>query len=131
MVVGLLVEDSKVVGVRTSLGLEIKSKTVVLTNGTFLNGQIHVGKKQFKGGRSGESAAYGISESLKTAGFKTGRMKTGTPPRVDGRSINFNFLERDSGDKDPRNFSFLNEYKILKQEEKCLNILLKCFFQHW
>ena len=116
MVIDLNINEGKITGVSTALGIDIKSKCVILTNGTFLNGQIHVGQKQFKGGRSGESAAYGISESLKHAGFKTGRMKTGTPPRVDGRSINFNSLEKDSGDKDPRNFSFLNEYKILKQE---------------
>ena len=81
MVIDLIIENSKIKGVATALGMLIKGNCVILTNGTFLNGQIHVGQKQFKGGRSGESASYGISESLKKAGFKTGRMKTGTPPQ--------------------------------------------------
>ncbi len=116
MVVDLMITKNVIHGVYTSLGMIIKSKCVILTNGTFLNGQIHVGKKQFKGGRSGESASYGISESLKKAGFITGRMKTGTPPRLDGRTIDFKQLEEDAGDKDPKNFSFLNKYKLLKQK---------------
>jgi len=115
MVTDLVIENKKIKGVKTALGMTIKSKCVILTNGTFLNGKIHVGEKKFKGGRSGESASYGISESLKKAGFKTGRMKTGTPPRVDGRSINFNELEEDCGDKNPKNFSFLNKYQITNQ----------------
>ena len=115
MVVDLIIHKNKTKGVITALGMEIKSECVILTNGTFLNGQIHVGAKQFKGGRSGESASYGISESLKKAGFQTGRMKTGTPPRVDGRSINFNLLEEDHGDKNPKTFSFLNNSKLENQ----------------
>ncbi|MEQ8807526.1 MAG: FAD-dependent oxidoreductase, partial [Imperialibacter sp.] len=85
MVVGLLVKDGKAVGVKTSLGIEIESGAVVLTNGTFLNGVIHIGEKKFGGGRTGEHAAKGITEQLQTLGFESGRMKTGTPPRVDGR----------------------------------------------
>ncbi|RPG57999.1 MAG: tRNA uridine-5-carboxymethylaminomethyl(34) synthesis enzyme MnmG [Flavobacteriales bacterium TMED191] len=115
MVTDLVIVNKKIKGVKTALGMTIKSKCVILTNGTFLNGKIHVGEKKFKGGRSGESASYGISESLKKAGFKTGRMKTGTPPRVDGRSINFNKLEEDCGDTNPKNFSFLNKYQITNQ----------------
>ena len=115
MVTDLVIVNKKIKGVKTALGMTIKSKCVILTNGTFLNGKIHVGEKKFKGGRSGESASYGISESLKKAGFTTGRMKTGTPPRVDGRSINFNKLEEDCGDKNPKNFSFLNKYQITNQ----------------
>ena len=115
MVIDLVIKKQKITAIKTALGMTIKAKCVILTNGTFLNGKIHVGQKKFKGGRSGESASYGISEVLKTAGFTTGRMKTGTPPRVDGRSINFNLLEEDSGDTKPKNFSFLNEYKITNQ----------------
>lgn len=87
MVKGLLIKNNKVEGIVTSLGIEIKAKTVVLTNGTFLNGLIHIGDKQFGGGRAGESAAFGITEDLINVGFQAGRMKTGTPPRVDGRSL--------------------------------------------
>ena len=115
MVIDLVVEKRKVVGVITALGIKISTKCVILTNGTFLNGQIHVGEKQFRGGRSGESASHGISESLKDLGFKTGRMKTGTPPRVDGRTIDFNMLQEDSGDINPSTFSFLTKKKLTKQ----------------
>jgi tRNA uridine 5-carboxymethylaminomethyl modification enzyme len=93
MVGGLIIEDGKIKGIKTSLGLEIKAKSVVLTNGTFLNGLIHIGEKQFGGGRAGESAAYGITEDLVKAGFESGRMKTGTPPRVDGRSLDYSKME--------------------------------------
>jgi tRNA uridine 5-carboxymethylaminomethyl modification enzyme len=86
---GILVEDGKVVGVKTAIGVEIKAKSVILTNGTFLNGLIHLGEKQFGGGRAGEKAATGITEQLVELGFETGRMKTGTPPRVDGRSLDY------------------------------------------
>ncbi len=89
-VVGLVVNNNSVCGVVTQLGLTIRSKTVVLTNGTFLNGLIHVGEKNFGGGRVGEKASFGITETLSSLGFKSGRMKTGTPPRVDGRSLNYN-----------------------------------------
>lgn len=89
MVTGLLIEGERVAGVKTSLGIEIKAKTVVLTNGTFLNGLIHIGEKNFGGGRAGERAATGITERLIDLGFDSGRMKTGTPPRVDGRSLDY------------------------------------------
>ena len=115
MVVDLIIEKNKINGVITALGMAIKSRCVILTNGTFLNGLIHVGEKNFRGGRSGEASAYGISETLKSVGFQTGRMKTGTPPRVDGRTINFDLLEQDSGDSDPKTFSFLNTHTITNQ----------------
>jgi tRNA uridine 5-carboxymethylaminomethyl modification enzyme len=89
-VAGLLIKDGRIAGVRTSLGMEIPSKAVVLTNGTFLNGLIHIGEKNFGGGRVAEKAATGITEQLISLGFESGRMKTGTPPRVDGRSLNYN-----------------------------------------
>ena len=104
MVTGILVEGDKVVGVRTSLGLEIKSKTVVLTNGTFLNGIIHIGEKQFGGGRAAERSATGITEQLIQLGFESGRMKTGTPPRIDGRSLNYDVMERQDGDEEVTGF---------------------------
>ncbi len=115
MVVGLLIENDSVVGVKTGLGVEIKSKTVVLTNGTFLNGLIHVGEKNFGGGRSGEGASKGITEQLESFGFESGRMKTGTPPRVDGRSLNYKLMEEQPGDKHGGCFSYLEEKKIKKQ----------------
>ena len=118
MVVDLIIENNKIHGVVTALGMSIKSKCVILTNGTFLNGLIHVGKKNFQGGRSGEKSSKGISESLKKAGFITGRMKTGTPPRIDGRTINYSLLEKDSGDKTPQTFSFLNK-SSLKNQVSC------------
>ncbi|MEN8137242.1 MAG: tRNA uridine-5-carboxymethylaminomethyl(34) synthesis enzyme MnmG [Bacteroidota bacterium] len=106
MVTGLLIEGDKVVGVKTQLGIEIKSKSVVLTNGTFLNGIIHIGTKQFGGGRAGESAAFGITEQLVDLGFEAGRMKTGTPPRVDSRSLDFSKMTEQPGDDNPGKFSF-------------------------
>ena len=115
MVVGLLIENNSVVGVKTGLGVEIKSKAVVLTNGTFLNGLIHVGEKNFGGGRSGEGASKGITEQLEGFGFESGRMKTGTPPRVDGRSLNYKLMEEQPGDKHGGCFSYLEEKKIKKQ----------------
>ena len=115
MVVGLLIENDSVVGVKTGLGVEIKSKAVVLTNGTFLNGLIHVGEKNFGGGRSGEGASKGITEQLESFGFESGRMKTGTPPRVDGRSLNYKLMEEQPGDKHGGCFSYLEEKKIKKQ----------------
>jgi len=115
MVTDLIIKKQTIQGVCTALGTKIYGKCIILTNGTFLNGQIHVGDKQFKGGRSGETASHGISGALIKAGFETGRMKTGTPPRIDGRTINFKELEEDSGDKRPKNFSFLNKYKISNQ----------------
>ncbi len=98
MVGGLIIENGKIKGIRTSLGVEIKAKSVVLTNGTFLNGLIHIGEKQFGGGRAGESAAYGITEDLVNVGFESGRMKTGTPPRVDGRSLDYSKMNEEKGD---------------------------------
>ncbi len=106
MVSGLLIEGTKVVGVKTSLGLEIRSRAVVLTNGTFLNGLIHIGDKQFGGGRSGEKASTGITEQLVSLGFDSGRMKTGTPPRVDGRSLDYSKMIVQPGDAIPEKFSY-------------------------
>ena len=106
MVKGLLVEKDKVVGVRTSLGIDIKGSSVVLTNGTFLNGLIHIGDKQFGGGRAGEKSATGITEQLATYGFESGRMKTGTPPRVDGRSLDYSKMIVQPGDPIPEKFSY-------------------------
>tara|TARA_B100000575_G_scaffold118228_1_gene94115 strand:- start:494 stop:2350 length:1857 start_codon:yes stop_codon:yes gene_type:complete len=115
MVVGLIVKGNSVVGVKTALGVEIKSKAVVLTNGTFLNGLIHVGEKNFGGGRSGEGASKGITEQLEDFGFESGRMKTGTPPRVDGRSLNYKVMEEQPGDQYGGCFSYLEKNKIKKQ----------------
>ncbi|MGC4021991.1 MAG: tRNA uridine-5-carboxymethylaminomethyl(34) synthesis enzyme MnmG [Cyclobacteriaceae bacterium] len=115
MVSGLIVKDKKVVGVRTSLGLEIRCDAVVLTNGTFLNGKIHIGEKNFGGGRTAEKAATGITEQLIELGFESGRMKTGTPPRVDGRSLNYNLMEEQKGDEAPGKFSFSDTETLSKQ----------------
>ena len=115
MVSGLLVEDGKVVGIKTGMGIAIKSKTVVLTNGTFLNGLIHIGEKQFSGGRTGEKAATGITEQLVQLGFEAGRMKTGTPARLDGRSLNYDLMEEQFGDENPAKFSYLDTPKHEKQ----------------
>ncbi|APA64295.1 tRNA uridine-5-carboxymethylaminomethyl(34) synthesis enzyme MnmG [Maribacter sp. 1_2014MBL_MicDiv] len=118
MVSGLLVENNKIVGVKTSLGIEIKSKAVVLTNGTFLNGLIHIGEKQFGGGRAGEKAATGITEQLVALGFESGRMKTGTPPRVDGRSLDYSKMIVQPGDAIPEKFSY-SQTKPLAQQRDC------------
>ncbi len=115
MVVGLLVKNKKVTGVKTALGLEIKSKSVVLTNGTFLNGKIHIGEKHFGGGRAAEKNATGITEQLIELGFEAGRMKTGTPPRIDGRSLNYKVMEEQPGDENPGKFSFSNTEPLKKQ----------------
>ncbi len=119
MVGGILAENGKIVGVRTSLGIEIKAKTVVLTNGTFLNGLIHIGDKQFGGGRAGESASFGITEDLVNLGFESGRMKTGTPPRVDGRSLDFSKMVEQPGDEHPEKFSYSNITTPLKTQRSC------------
>ena len=119
MVSGLLIEKDKVVGVKTSLGIEMKAKTVVLTNGTFLNGLIHIGDKNFGGGRAGERAATGITEELIEIGFDSGRMKTGTPPRVDGRSLNYSVMIEQPGDDSPEKFSYLDITKPLKEQRSC------------
>lgn len=107
MVTGILVKNKRVYGVRTSMGLEIPGKTVILTNGTFLNGIIHIGEKQFGGGRAGEKASKGITEQLNALGFESSRMKTGTPPRVDARSLNFSKMEIQPGDEEGGSFSFI------------------------
>lgn len=115
MVNGLIVRDKHVVGVRTSMGHEIMAKSVILTNGTFLNGKIHIGKKQFGGGRIGDPASRGITEELIELGFVSDRMKTGTPVRVDGRTINFDMMEEQKGDEIPGNFSYLKKHTLRKQ----------------
>lgn len=115
MVKQLIVENNKVAGVVTSLGIEIKAKSVVLTNGTFLNGLIHVGDKQLGGGRMGEPRAFGITEQLVSLGFEAGRMKTGTPPRVDGRSLDYSKMEEQKGDENPQKFSYMDTPKLTKQ----------------
>ena len=115
MVKSLIIKNGKIEGVITSLGIEIKGKSVVLTNGTFLNGLIHVGDKQLGGGRMGEPKAYGITEQLVDLGFEAGRMKTGTPVRVDGRSLDYSKMEEQAGDKNPQKFSYLDTPKLTKQ----------------
>ena len=119
MVNGLLVEGNTVVGVTTSLGIQVRGKSVVLTNGTFLNGLIHIGEKQFGGGRAGEKAATGITEQLVDLGFDAGRMKTGTPPRVDGRSLDYSKMIEQPGDINPDKFSYLDITKPLKEQCSC------------
>lgn len=118
MVIGLLVVGNKVTGIKTSLGIEIKGETVVLTNGTFLNGIIHIGEKQFGGGRAGERASVGITEDLINLGFQYGRMKTGTPPRVDQRSINFSKMEEQLGDELPEKFSY-TDTPLIQNQKSC------------
>lgn len=115
MVSGLLVQEGKVLGIKTALGIEIRAKSVVLTNGTFLNGLIHIGEKNFGGGRTGEKAATGITEQLISLGFESGRMKTGTPPRVDGRSLDYSKMEEQKGDEEPSKFSFSGTAALAKQ----------------
>jgi tRNA uridine 5-carboxymethylaminomethyl modification enzyme len=119
MVKGLIINNGKIEGIKTSLGIEIKAKTVVLTNGTFLNGLIHIGDKQFGGGRAGESAAYGITEDLVNVGFESGRMKTGTPPRVDGRSLDYSKMREEPGDAIPDKFSYSDVTKPLTHQRLC------------
>ena len=119
MVTGLVIEGDAVKGVKTSLGLEIRAKTVVLTNGTFLNGLIHIGDKNFGGGRAGEKAATGITEQLVDLGFESGRMKTGTPPRVDGRSLDFSKMIEQPGDTTPEKFSYSDQTKPLTNQRPC------------
>ena len=119
MVSSLWIENNKLQGVCTGLGQKIRSKTVVLTNGTFLNGLIHVGDKNFGGGRAGEKAATGITEQLVSLGFESGRMKTGTPPRVDGRSLNYSKMIEQPGDNNPQKFSYLNLTSPIKKQLSC------------
>ncbi|PWK17847.1 tRNA uridine 5-carboxymethylaminomethyl modification enzyme [Arcicella aurantiaca] len=118
MVSGLLIEDNKVVGVKTQMNIEFKAKSVVLTNGTFLNGLIHIGEKNFGGGRTSEARSTGITEQLVSIGFEAGRMKTGTPPRVDGRSLDYSKMEEQKGDENPSKFSYL-ETENLKSQRSC------------
>jgi len=119
MVAGILVEDKKAVGIKTSLGIEIRAKSVVLTNGTFLNGKIHIGEKNFGGGRTAEKAAVGLTENLLQYGFESGRMKTGTPPRIDGRSLDYSKMEEQKGDEDPGKFSFLDSTSAPAKQLSC------------
>ena len=115
MVTDLIVENGKVVGVKTGMEIEIKANSVILTNGTFLNGTIHIGEKQFGGGRTGERAATGLTACLNALGFESGRMKTGTPPRVDGRSLDYSKMEEQAGDINPSKFSFLDTPQLQTQ----------------
>ena len=119
MVVDLIIKNDQVEGVITSLGVKIFSKTVVLTNGTFLNGLIHIGEKNFSGGRVGENASFGLTKCLENIGFISGRMKTGTPPRVDGRSLNYSYMLEQKGDTNPSKFSFSEETVPLKKQKSC------------
>lgn len=115
MISGIIIKGDQVYGVKTGMGLEIQAKSVILTNGTFLNGVIHIGEKQFGGGRTGEKAATGITEQLHELGFESGRMKTGTPPRVDGRTLDYSAMDEQFGDKEPGKFSYTNTPLLSKQ----------------
>ena len=115
----LVLENQQVTGVVSTMGMVFRGKTVVLTTGTFLNGLIHIGKKNFGGGRMGEHASGGITEQLATIGFTTGRMKTGTPPRVDGRSLDYSKMEEQPGDEGPYKFSYTTQTKPLSQQRSC------------
>ncbi len=119
MVNGLLFDGNKIIGVKTALGLQIKAKTVIITAGTFLNGLIHIGEKTFGGGRAGEGASTGITEDLVKMGFESGRMKTGTPPRVDGRSLDYSKMIEQPGDENPEKFSYLPHIKPLQKQRSC------------
>ena len=119
MVSSLLVKNNQIEGVRTSMGIDFKSRAVILTNGTFLNGLIHIGEKQFGGGRTGEKAATGITEQLVELGFEAGRMKTGTPPRLDGRSLDYSKMIEQPGDENPSKFSYLESTKPLTKQRSC------------
>lgn len=118
MVSGLIVKQGRVVGITTGLGIEVKGKAVVLTNGTFLNGLIHIGEKNFGGGRAAERAATGITEQLIQLGFEAGRMKTGTPPRIDGRSLDYTKMEEQPGDEQSGKFSYLPEIQPIPQKQQ-------------
>ena len=119
MAVELIIKNGFAVGVKTSMGQIIESKSVILTNGTFLNGIIHIGSKQFGGGRIGEKSASGLTEQLVNLGFESGRMKTGTPPRIDGRTLNYNAMEKQKGDENPEKFSFSLETKPVENQRCC------------
>ncbi len=116
---GLIFDRTSIIGVKTALGLEIKSRTVIITAGTFLNGLIHIGEKTFGGGRAGEKSSTGITEDLVKVGFEAGRMKTGTPPRVDGRSLDYSKMEEQPGDDSPEKFSYLPGIKPLTKQKSC------------
>jgi tRNA uridine 5-carboxymethylaminomethyl modification enzyme len=118
MVREIIVKNNKVVGVKTGLGLEIPAKSVILTNGTFLNGLIHIGEKNFGGGRTGEKSATGLTEQLLELGFESGRMKTGTPPRVDGRSLNYSLMEEQQGDEEGGTFSYLTNTTLTSDQQR-------------
>ena len=119
MVTGLIIKEGRVTGVKTGMGIEIEAEAVVLTNGTFLNGLIHIGEKNFGGGRTAEKASTGITEQLIQLGFEAGRMKTGTPPRVDGRSLDYSKMEEQPGDENPGKFSYSDETQPLKKQVSC------------
>jgi len=119
MVVGITTSNGKVMGVKTAMGIEIKGKSVILNSGTFLNGTIHLGEKQYGGGRMGEKGAHGITEQLVEIGFESGRMKTGTPPRVDGRSLDFSKMDEQPGDINPKKFSYSDETEFLSRQKSC------------
>jgi len=119
MVRELVVKDGKIKGVKTGMGLEIPAKTVILTNGTFLNGLIHIGEKRFGGGRAGERASGGLTEQLQSLGFESGRMKTGTPPRIDGRSLDFDRMTEQEGDAKPSKFSYMDHTTPLQKQRSC------------
>ena len=128
----LLIENKKVVGISTVLGAIFRAEAVILTNGTFLNGIIHVGKSQIPGGRMGDSASYGLSEQLKSLGFEVGRMKTGTPPRIDGRTIDFSKLAKQEGDEPLGYFSYLNELRTMESDcnDTSKQTQLPCYIAH-
>jgi tRNA uridine 5-carboxymethylaminomethyl modification enzyme len=119
MITGITTHQGRITGIRTGVGIEIQSKSVILTNGTFLNGIIHIGEKQLGGGRTGESAAKGITEQLVALGFEAGRMKTGTPPRVDGRSLDYSKMEVQYGDENPEKFSYSDTTTALTKQRTC------------
>ncbi len=119
MIAGITTHQGRITGIKTGIGIEIQSKSVVLTNGTFLNGIIHIGEKQLGGGRTGESASKGITEQLIGLGFEAGRMKTGTPPRVDGRSLDYSKMEVQYGDENPEKFSYSDSAKPLTEQRTC------------
>jgi tRNA uridine 5-carboxymethylaminomethyl modification enzyme len=119
MVSSLAIKNKQVIGIQTGMGIVIESKSVVLTNGTFLNGVIHIGEKQFSGGRTAEKAATGITEQLVSLGFESGRMKTGTPPRIDGRSLDYSKMEEQKGDEKPEKFSYLPNINPIQTQRSC------------
>jgi tRNA uridine 5-carboxymethylaminomethyl modification enzyme len=119
MVTAITCRGKVVTGVVTATGLKFKARAVVLTSGTFLNGRIHIGEKSYGGGRTGEKASWGLTECLKSLGFRSGRMKTGTPPRLDGRTINFSMMEEQKGDENPCKFSFSDETRPVSEQMSC------------